>query len=582
LTRQIFAKDRKTANVTDVPPFSLHGQWGLIGATNRSFIMRVLPLVLAFVPGLVLADEITLTSKVTDVVLYPNGAKVTREVRFAAPGGSHVLRLLDLPEGTPMESVRVKVGGARMGAITMREDYVPPRGDQDSVEVKAARDEVERLEEAVRAKGDEATALRLAKEAADTRIGFLRQLGEGEALTGATADTLRDVARMVGEETLAARQAALAAEAKARAVDRAVADLVKELSEAQKALDALVPDTAARNMVEVEISAPSSIEGKVTLSYTVDEGGWSPIVDAHLTRGDKPVLELRRGALVGQYTGENWTDVNLTLTTNQPLGQTEPGNLWPERRRIEDPAPPMPKAVSRTMDTMDTMAGMADPVIEMPVVVEEAAAMVDLDGLSVTYTYPDRIDLASDADNVRIELGSIRLDAEIQAFAVPRRDATAFFSVRTTNTSGEIILPAMTQYFLDGEFVGQNRTAQIAAGQEARFFFGPIEGLRLSRLVDRNEGDRGVLSRSNEQSEAATIKVENLTGRAWPMRVLDQVPYSEQEDLVITWNAQPRPSEVDVNDEKGIFAWEFEIAPGETRSIALNQRIQWPDGKVLR
>lgn len=543
--------------------------------------MRVLPLVLAFFPSLVLADEIPLASQVTDVVLYPQGAKIIREVRFAAPGGSHVLRVLDLPRGTPMETVRVKVSGATMGTITMREDFVPPRGDQDSAEVKAARDVVERLEEAVRAKADEAVALRLAKEAADTRIGFLRQLGEGEALSGATADMLRDVSRMVGEEVLDARQAALHAEAQAREVDRDVKDLTRDLEEARQALAALVLDEAERNLVEVSISAPSAIEGKVTISYNTWEAGWQPVYDVHLDQAGDGRLMLKRGALIGQGTGENWAGVALTLSTSRPSDQSAPGTLWPDLRRIDDPEPPQPMLTRKTMsaDVLEesAMGSMAEPMIESVIAVSRIGEF------DVTYAYPDKLDLASGADDVRIALGDVQLTPDIRVRAVPRRDVTAFLVAETVNDSGEMILPSdHGQFFLNGEFVGSGPVRHVPAGQEMWFSFGPIDGLRLSRLVDRNEGDRGVLTRSNEQTEAAVIKVENLTGRVWPMRLLDQVPYSEQEDLMITWTARPRPSEENVEDQKGILAWEFDIAPGETTEITLSQKIQWPDGKVLR
>ena len=112
--------------------------------------------------------------------------------------------------------------------------------------------------------------------------------------------------------------------------------------------------------------------------------------------------------------------------------------------------------------------------------------------------------------------------------------------------------------------------------------FGPVEGLRLTRLTDRNEGDRGVITKSNEITEKVSLKVENLTGESWPLRVLDQVPYSEQEDLEIAWNAAPRPAETDVDDRKGVLAWETEIGAGETQEITLSYSIGWPDGMELR
>ena len=153
-----------------------------------------------------------------------------------------------------------------------------------------------------------------------------------------------------------------------------------------------------------------------------------------------------------------------------------------------------------------------------------------------------------------------------------------------TNDMGELILPTSeASFYLDGRFVGQRYLDLIPAGGEADLSFGPVEGLRLTRRVlDRNEGDRGVITKSNELTEEVRIEVENLTGESWPVRLLDRVPYSEQEDLEITWTAQPRPTEEDVDGKRGVLAWTVEIAPGATQEIALSHRIEWPEGMQLR
>ncbi|WP_137702710.1 DUF4139 domain-containing protein [Marimonas lutisalis] len=539
--------------------------------------MRALPLIFAFFPSLVLADEISLTSRVTDVTLFPYGARIVRQVPFEAPAGEHELRLIDLPQGTPMETLRVKVTGAVMGTVSTREDFVPPRGDRESDAVRAARDEVERLEEAVRAKADEAEAIRAAREAADTRITFLRQLGQGDALSGATPESLREVSRMVGEETLAARQAMLEAEGRARVVDREVKELREDLDEARQALAALVPEDEARNLVTVGISAEGDTKGTLEITYYHDAAHWRPVYDAYLDR-DAGQIMLKRAALVSQDTGENWQGVALTLSTNEPSGEVAPGELWPDLRRITDPEEPRPVFRSQA----DAAGAALSPPMVEPMVAEEQA-VADISGLSVTYGYPGAVDLATGADEVRLALGDLSLDAEVLAWGVPKRDETAFLVAEFTNTTGEMILPsAATQLYRDGEYVGEARGEMIPAGGEARLSFGPIEGLRLKRLVERNEGDRGVLSRSTELSERITIEAENLTGEAWPLRVLDQVPYSEQEDLEITWNAAPRPTEVDVDDKTGVLGWDLQIGAGETQVIRLNYSLQWPEGKVLR
>ena len=246
--------------------------------------------------------------------------------------------------------------------------------------------------------------------------------------------------------------------------------------------------------------------------------------------------------------------------------------------RIVDPEEIRPLARQKGADALMSMAA---PMAEMESAV---AADTTFDGLSVTYSYPAPVDVTTGADHVRLMLGTLEAQAEIVAQAVPMVDQTAYLMAEFTNQTGEILLPTSeARFYLDGRYVGQRGLGLIAAGDEADLSFGPIDGLRLSRtLRDRNEGDRGLIRKSNEMTEAVMIEVENLTDMAWPLRVLDRVPVSEQEDLEITWSATPKPTEENVDDMRGILAWEFDLPAGEAQTIRLETGMEWPEGKVLR
>jgi len=153
-----------------------------------------------------------------------------------------------------------------------------------------------------------------------------------------------------------------------------------------------------------------------------------------------------------------------------------------------------------------------------------------------------------------------------------------------TNASDEVILPTgEARFYLDGRFTGQRPIDLIPAGGEAELSFGPIDGLRLSRIVEqRSEGERGVITRSNGQQERVRIEVENLTGESWPLRLLDRVPYSEQDALEIDWTATPAPDTTDAEDKRGVLAWSFDLAAGQSRAITLDYSLEWPKDKILR
>jgi uncharacterized protein (TIGR02231 family) len=289
---------------------------------------------------------------------------------------------------------------------------------------------------------------------------------------------------------------------------------------------------------------------------------------------------LERGGVVQQWTGEAWSGVALTLSNARPAERRAPGELWPDLRRIVPPMAPMPAAPrAKVAAESDAAAGYAPPVAEPSVIVADTGH----DGPTVIYRYPRPVDLASDVEGVRLALDELALLPEISARAVPRLDDTAFLIARARNDTGQVLLPGTAALFLDGAWIGDADLPLTPEAGEVELAFGAIDGLRLSRRVpERETGDRGVLSRSNRHDETAVIEVRNLTPEPWQVRVLDSVPYSEQEDLRIDWRAEPAPDETDVDGARGILAWDLRLPAGGTGTIRIGHSIAWPEGMVLQ
>lgn len=538
--------------------------------------LSIATLVASF-PALSLADDILLSAPVTSATIHPSGATIQRQVAFSAAAGSHQLILSDLPENTPLETVRVSLRGATLGTVTLRDQDLLPRDLPETAALKAARAEVVRLEDEIAALRDKQQVILLPVAAAHSIASYLGQLGQ----TGEDAhdvETLRQTARMIGEETHAARQAALEAQTAADALNRDLQQLAEDLAKAQETAKALHGDDPAYVGLTASIQSDTAIDGLLTLDYMIGEARWLPVYDIHLTRGDDAGLILKRGAYVLQDSGEDWAGVTLNLSTSEPLSATQPGQLYPRRRRITDPEPTI--AYSERPASLAMTAPMVEPVI----VEEYRASSFTTDGISVIYSYPKPIDIASGADKLRLALGELSIPTEVIAHAVPQLDDTAFVMAAFTNTSDEIILPTDAAFFyLDGQFTGQHDINLIAGGAKAELSFGPIQGLRVRDIVvSRNEGDRGVLSKSSERSESRRFEIDNLTASNWDMRIRGQVPYSEQEDLVIDWQAKPMPQTTNVDDQRGILEWRMQIGAGQTKQIRLDHLISWPDGKVLQ
>jgi uncharacterized protein (TIGR02231 family) len=537
-----------------------------------AFMRLVLGFILFAVP--VQAETILLGSKITDVVVYPQGAKLTRMVEFSATAGQHDVVITDLPLGTDATSLRMRPSdGLQIGAYVLRNDRVAPREVAKSEELIAAEAALEAAELASGRAQLALDAVAARVDAANAQIAYLNRIGAGDSK--ADVANLQATAEMIGAGVLTASNAALAAKADLPAVEKGLRDAQEAQVRAQAALDALT--TGSKDHAAVSMAVSMEKAGQVQLEVTqfVGQASWQPIYDIALDR-DAGNVVIDRSLLVSQNTGEDWTGVALTVSTAQPGNRAEASELWPELHRVEEP-------VEREYTRADTMGMMAEPVMEAASAAPLGKAAVQFQGDIVSYAYPQKVSIADDADNLRLALDEVVLRAEVQARAVPRYDATAYMTAAVTNTSGQILLPGPAVLLRDGALVGEVSLGTVAPGERASLGFGAIEGLRLKRVVPaRAEGDRGVFSKSNQIEQTSVLTVENLTAEDWVVRVLDVVPYSEQEELEINFTAVPPVSEQNVDDKRGVLAWDVAVPAGALQKITVVTRESWPEGKELQ
>ena len=547
------------------------------------FSLSLLSLLASSVASFAWADDILVSSRVAEVTVFPDMAEITRWADFDLPAGQHRLILRNIPQSAYLETLQITLTGATQTALMFREEGVPPRSADDP-KVLAAEAVIRDVERRIDQVEDEASRARTEATAARTAIGFLEQLGSNEGLAEAGAEALRDITRMIASEADAAGKQALEAQIRARAIEDQLEDLEEELARAEQALEAIDREDKDRHYLVLEVDVAEPGPGALELRYLSGGEVYSmPSYEWHLSTGETPEVTLKRGFGLLQGTGENWENVALTISTLQPGEQGSPSELYAQRRWISDPRPE-PKMRSQAADYM--AAAAPEPMIE-PVVIEEAAAPTwgaDTSGPGVTYRFGHPVSLASGADIVKLDMDALSTEAEVLAVAVPMSDETAYRVAKVTNTFGEDLLPGEeVPMFVDGKLVTLTYFDGAAAGQEFDLGFGAIPGLQLTRrILQKSEGERGVISRSNQQEEIVEISVENLTGETWPLRLLDRVPYSEQEDLEITWSAQPSVSEENVDKQRGILAWDFDLVPGEDKLIRLETTLSWPEGKLLR
>ncbi|EAQ14363.1 uncharacterized protein (TIGR02231 family) [Maritimibacter alkaliphilus HTCC2654] len=523
------------------------------------------------------ADTFFAQAPVAEAIIYPDGATLTLRAELDLPAGEHVV-MVPYPEADGMGSLpRIAVSeGVVVGALGFRRDVVSDARDLYTDAQEEAAAQIDRAEEALEAKMDEIEVARVDLAALQAKADYLVAITPPAE---ATAEEILAIADLVATQTAETRAALLVAKAALRPLEEELSDLKGDLAAAQAALTRLSPPTTENDMLTVEVVVAEA--GPVALEMTEQSwaAGWRVDYDMNLDR-EAGEITMDRKLIVTQDDRRAWTDVALTLSTARPNDRIAPSEVYPDMADIFDPDErrPIPMAPRAEMEMADEDMAVAGIVAE-PAPMKTAGLQID--GLAVSYVYPDPVTIAP-GEAAELALDTLTIPADVTIEAAPRWDETAFLMAEFTNETGEPILPGEASLMRDGHFVGRMAIPMIPAGGDEELAFGPMEAIRLDTILKRNaEGDAGIINRSSTRVQEITFTVENLSDEPQEVRALFPLTFSEKEDLEVEIVALPAPDETDVDDRRGVSAWDLTLAPGETREVEIKITLDWPEGQVL-
>jgi uncharacterized protein (TIGR02231 family) len=539
------------------------------------------------------AAEVKGTSRIDAVTVYPSGAEVTRVGKVKVDSGEHTLLFADLPANAVSSSIRVEgkaTGKLEIGSVDTRSVSVPRADDA------VAATERRRVEDAIEKLKDEKAALQASIVAAETQkrlVDNLAQLPTRPApANGATAQQpdWGQLFGLIGERAAEAQKTILDTNVKMREVDRQVRDLEGKLA-------SLAPTRQARTEVKVSVNAGGPLEADIVIRYQVRNASWTPSYDARLTTGTKtqaPKLQLVRRASINQRSGEVWDNVALALSTARPAAGTSAPLLTAMVVDYESdapPPPPAPRAAAPQSGGLrnapsQTTRGLRDEQVDRAaaevVAAEESRARVEVQAFQAIYAIAGRVTVPDTGETKRVQIDEMVLDPALAVRAVPKREQKAYLYAKITVARGTPLLPGQVSLFRDTTFVGNGHLPLLAPGEEHELGFGIDDAIRVRyAIAEEKRGETGIISSSKTDSRSYRITVKNLHERAIPLTVLDQIPVSQNADIKVELTGKTAPARRDVDDKRGVLAWDMTIGPDEERVIEFGYRTTWPAAKKV-
>ncbi len=521
-----------------------------------------------------IAADLVADAHIDHVTVYRQGAVVTRVAQVAVPAGSHRLIFRALPADVDAKTLQVTMGGAGVQL-----------GDIEVVRINEANfvSEPEReLRRRIEEVGDQQAVLTDEVAIAQDQLKLLDSLASNpagspnKAIVDATnlAAVLGTMATGESAARKRVRDANLQLRAVARQKEQLEADLAKVATKSKQSTE-----------VRAAVLASTPVTAGVAVSYTVPEASWGWIYQARLDTTNKHLVLDRQGS-VTQGSGEDWSNVELTLTTALPAEDLRTpvlGSLFVDLRA--------PEQVVNTAVRMEARAGLslaapAAAALEEVTVTgaRRRNAEVAATDYVADYQVPSRVSVLADRQARLFPIGESAFDVDLVARVVPSVGRAAHLEALFKYSESLPIEAGQLELYRDGAYVGEADAPAFLPGADVRMPFGVDERIRASiRDEAEQSGQKGLINRQTVQETRRRIEITNYHPMAFAVEVLDRIPVSKNEDIhVEILKGATDPSVKDLGGKAGVWLWKLEPAPQQTVTIHQAYAVQFPAGRALQ
>ena len=571
---------------------------------NRGTIAAI---VLALGASLAMADPLETPGRLDEVTVYRGQALVTRLAEVPGPAGLREIVITGLPDRVVPGSIFAEsADGVVVRSVRYR---VRPVSEDIREEVRAIDGRIQEVKDKQQTNARQTALTQEFRAYLDKLEQFTAPTANAELTQGVlNADTLKTLTLFLFEQRqrLADEELRLAREQRELGVQ---ADLLQR----QRAeLTSGTARTVREAVVFADLQRPEG--GLLRVRYLVDQATWSPSYNVR-TAADRAQVTVEYNASIQQMSGEDWSDVAMTLSTATPSLVAKAPTLTPltvSLARAAEPQPPPGKdfatiqkelgqrkrqlegnrggnltkdqqaslqmqAQMQTMDQFDYAANAENDLMlnkaagDMQVLelvtrerigASERGKDTGDEGVSVTYRLEGRTTLPSRSDRQLIQIASLPMKGEFHKLAMPVLTEYVYEEAAVTNSSTMVLLAGPALAYVAGQFMGHGDIPTVAAGETFTVGFGIDSALRASReLVKKRDTIQGG---NRVVTFTYRLAVENFGDQPADIRLVDRLPNAKESEVKVTLT----PGKVELCSDqtylktqrnKGILRWDMQI-----------------------
>lgn len=521
------------------------------------------------------AAEIVVDSKIAQVTVYPDSALISRVTNLKFNSGKTEVVFANIVPDLDEDSLRVAVSeqnDVKILGAKVKKEFLE---EEAEAKVRQLKEGIEKLQDEIKKFQNNKNTLDEEKKFLDSiRLFSGQQIPKDLVTKMPQVKELEDILKFLDTKLKDNFQQDLILDLEIRGANKKIDVLRRELNQLSGTQHKF------KRSIIVELEALRGTSCNLTVSYLVRAASWQPLYDARADF-DKTQVELVSYGIVRQTTGEDWQDIEISLSTAKPsIG----GNMPYVAPWILKPY--QPRVLESKSDSADRYGAYSQrAAFEGPM--EEAGvasipyAAVEEKGIAVVYKLPNKATIKADGTEQKLLISSQILKAEFKYSAYPRAILSAYLGSRVTNNPSLQLLGGRVNIFLSGDFVGTSTIENIGPGEEFDLYLGADENVKVKREQIEKKVDETLIGSIPSPTKKTTftykLKVENYKTKKISVKLFEAMPVPEDDKIKVKMlSVSLEPKEKDWKDRKGIWLWELELNSKEKKEITYSFVVEHP------
>jgi len=505
---------------------------------------------------------------IESATVFLNGAELTSRAKVVLQTGENEIVFTNIAGNVNQQTLTINSDkDVAVESYTYQNDYLA--SNELSSRAIALKDSIDILNVDRNLINTQITVL-------DNQISVLQSNKQvGGANTGLSVVELQKLLDIVGTKLVVYLNDKQSLQVKINKIDSRIQKLNQQLDEERKR------DYVPGGQLTVKFYTKTAFTSNIVLTYVVPNAGWTPSYDLKVDKLNDPV-HLFYKANVYQNCGVKWDNVHITLSTGNPNENAQAPIMNPWYLAFYVQPVYHNKAAVRYEEQSEKMVTTqyAAPLMDAapPATTLNEYVTVNNNGMNTQFDINLPYTIPADGQGHIVAIKTYEFPATYRYFSVPKLDENAYLQAQITKWEDLDLLPGSANIFYEGSYVGQGHIDAHNVNDTMNFSLGRDKKIVMKRERDKEKRSVKAIGSNVRESYTYNISVRNTRKDALDMVILDQLPVSNDKDIVIE---SIETSKGESNETTGEIKWEFTIQPNETKKLVLGYTVKYPKGKVI-